>query len=121
MNHLKSESFATSETAVPEEDASFAELLSSFERHHGESAGETLQGVIVSVSPEAILVDIGRKMEGALPLSVWREQHEEEPKPGDSIVVRAAAMRKAISVYRSCGSSDRRIGAACSARLWNAR
>ncbi|HJY05257.1 MAG TPA: S1 RNA-binding domain-containing protein, partial [Bryobacteraceae bacterium] len=89
MNHLKSESFATSETAVPEEDASFAELLSSFERQHGESAGETLQGVIVSVSPEAILVDIGRKMEGALPLSVWREQHEEEPKPGDSIVVTA--------------------------------
>ena len=75
MNHLKSESFATSETAVPEEDASFAELLSSFERQHGESAGETLQGVIVSVSPEAILVDIGRKMEGALPLSVGKPAH----------------------------------------------
>ena len=87
MNHLKSESFVTSETPVPEDDASFAELLSSFEQQHGESAGQTLQGVIVSVSPEAILVDIGRKMEGSLPLSAWREQHDEEPKPGDAIAV----------------------------------
>lgn len=91
MSDPKSESFVTSEAAVSEEDASFAELLSSFEQQHGEAAGETLQGVIVSVSPEAILVDIGRKMEGSLPLSLWREQHDDDPKPGDAVPVLAGS------------------------------
>jgi small subunit ribosomal protein S1 len=42
---------------------------------------------VVSVSPETILVDIGRKIEGSLPLSAWREEHDEEPKPGDAVDV----------------------------------
>jgi small subunit ribosomal protein S1 len=70
------------------EDTSFAEILSNFEQQHSDSGGtETIQGIVVSVSPEAILVDIGRKTEGSLPRNAWSEHHPEEPKVGDTVPV----------------------------------
>jgi small subunit ribosomal protein S1 len=82
------------ETLIPatpsanREDASFAEMLSSFEQQHaGDAAGETIAGTIVSVGPETILVDIGRKIEGALPLSKWNETQIGEPQRGAVIQV----------------------------------
>jgi small subunit ribosomal protein S1 len=70
------------------QDTSFAELLSNFEQEHAEGRGtETVQGVIISANAETILVDIGRKTEGALPVSVWREQSKEEPHVGASVSV----------------------------------
>ncbi len=68
------------------EDSSFGEILSSFEREHTESGGETT-GRIVSVDAENILVDIGRKTEGSLPLAKWKEAEQGEAKVGASIVV----------------------------------
>lgn len=67
------------------EDSSFAEMLSSFEQQH--APGEAVSGTIVSVGPEAILVDIGRKTEGSLPLSKWRETEKREPRAGESVAV----------------------------------
>jgi small subunit ribosomal protein S1 len=74
-----------------QEDTSFAELLSNFEQQHSETGGtESIQGVIVSITADTILVDIGRKTEGSLARSVWNEQHTEEPKTGDTVSVVAS-------------------------------
>lgn len=71
-----------------QEEPSFGELLSSFEQQHADERGsETVTGTVVSVGADAILVDIGRKIEGSLPFSKWREVAEGEPKRGDSIAV----------------------------------
>jgi len=69
------------------EDASFADILSTFEREHSESPGETLHGTIVSVGPENILIDIGRKTEGSLSLAKWKETQPDDPKVGATLPV----------------------------------
>jgi small subunit ribosomal protein S1 len=75
------------ETPSPEE-SSFAEILSNFEQQHADGRdSETVTGTIVSVGAETILVDIGRKIEGSLPLSKWRETSPGEPRAGDSLRV----------------------------------
>lgn len=52
--------------AVPDEP-SFGDVLDQFEAEHAaEGESSALEGVVVGVSPELILVDIGRKMEGVL-------------------------------------------------------
>ena len=57
--------------SVPAEDeSSFASILSEFEQqHHGQGQGQTVQGTVVSISPESVFVDIGRKMDGIIPVS----------------------------------------------------
>src|SRR4051794_35934249 len=64
----------------PEENSEFAELLSNFER-------QPEGGTIVSVRPDAIVIDIGRKVEGILPLAKWKESRAGEPSVGDVISV----------------------------------
>src|SRR5271155_245893 len=51
------------EAATP--DTSFGDLLSEFEQTH-HSRGETVDGTVVSVTPEAVFVDLGRKMDGVI-------------------------------------------------------
>lgn len=48
-------------------DASFGEILSRFEQTH-HSGGGTLEGTVASVTPDGVFVDIGRKMDGVLPV-----------------------------------------------------
>lgn len=50
------------------EESSFGDVLRQFEaEHHGaEGRDAVLEGTVVSVSEEAIVVDVGRKMEGIL-------------------------------------------------------
>jgi small subunit ribosomal protein S1 len=72
------------------EDSTFAEMLSDFEHQHADvKAGETVAGTVVSVGPEAILIDIGRKIEGSLTLAKWQESGAGEPKRGATIMVSA--------------------------------
>jgi small subunit ribosomal protein S1 len=55
-------------------DSSFAEILSEFEQqHHGHPSGQALQGTVVSITPESVFVDLGRKMDGVLPTEFFRE------------------------------------------------
>ncbi|MGA8030217.1 MAG: S1 RNA-binding domain-containing protein [Bryobacteraceae bacterium] len=75
-------------TTNPSEDSSFAEILSSFEQQHADGKrGETVTGTIVSVTPETILVNIGRKIEGSLSLEKWREIEEGDPQIGAVIPI----------------------------------
>src|SRR5581483_11889065 len=46
-------------------DTSFGDILTQFERAH-QHGGETLEGTVVSVTPEAVFVDLGRKMDGVI-------------------------------------------------------
>ena len=60
------ESLATSLDTLdtPPEDNSFGDILSEFEQaRHGRRNNEALEGTVVSISPESVFVDIGRKVE----------------------------------------------------------
>ncbi len=68
---------------VPSVDTSFGDILSQFEQSHQAAESETLEGTVVSVTPDGVFVDIGRKMDGVLPADAAGVQL----KPGDKIVV----------------------------------
>ena len=72
-----------------QEDSSFADILSEFEQqHHGHSAGQALEGAVVSITPESVFVDVGRKMDGVLPTELFRESSGELAiKVGDRLLV----------------------------------
>jgi small subunit ribosomal protein S1 len=56
------------------EDNSFGDILSEFEQsHRGKRNTEALEGTVVSISPESIFVDIGRKVDGILPVEKFRD------------------------------------------------
>ncbi len=75
----------------PDDDnnESFSDLLSQYERTHArvsEVADRQLQGTVVAVTADSVLLDIGYKTEGILPLSAF--QSTEQPvKPGDKFSV----------------------------------
>jgi len=53
---------------------SFAEILSEFEQHHhGPVPGQAIDGRVVSISADTVFVDIGRKIDGMLPVEFFRE------------------------------------------------
>ena len=78
-------------TAAPSTDAteSFGEALSQFDRSHAGSAGDSskqLEGTVVAVTADTVIVDIGFKSEGILPLAPFQAAGE-EVKPGDRLPV----------------------------------
>jgi len=77
------------QAASGQNEASFGDILSQFEQEHrSEGGAETVQGTVVSVTPENIVVDIGRKMEGLLSFAQYRSHGgDAEVKQGDAITV----------------------------------
>jgi small subunit ribosomal protein S1 len=72
--------------APAESGESFGELLSQYEKIHSrkdESGGKQLVGTVISVSGDAVYLDIGFKSEGILPVAALGT----EAKPGDRIAV----------------------------------
>ena len=81
----KPEPAAEPDPAVPEE--SFADIFSEFQRTHSRRAGESqIRGTVVAITPDSVLVDIGFKSEGNLPLTAFAAA-KEPPKPGDILQV----------------------------------
>jgi small subunit ribosomal protein S1 len=79
---------ASTEDSAREEESSFADMLSNFDRRHAdENKGDTVTGTVVSVGAEVILVDVGRKIEGSLPVTKWRETEQGEPHIGTAVNV----------------------------------
>lgn len=80
------ESAPAEESAAQSEEASFEDVLRKFEAEHAaEGDSSFLDGVVVSVTEDAIVVDVGRKMEGVL-----RPDHPGLPagiRPGTRMVV----------------------------------
>ncbi|MBK7927368.1 MAG: S1 RNA-binding domain-containing protein [Bryobacterales bacterium] len=75
--------------STPEE--SFGDILSQFEsehRHSTEAVGESVNGTVVSIGEDAVLIDVGRKSEGALALAtVTAPDGTVMVKPGDQVSV----------------------------------
>ena len=66
---------------------SFADVLSAFEHSHSHRAeSRQLQGTVVSLTADQVVLDVGDKMEGVLPRSAF-ENNAEAVKPGDSFPV----------------------------------
>ena len=73
-------------------EESFGDILSQFEQeqHRGpsEAVGESVNGTVVSIGDDAVLIDIGRKSEGALALAtVTAPDGTVMVKPGDQVSV----------------------------------
>jgi small subunit ribosomal protein S1 len=66
---------------VAPSDTSFGDILNEFEQSH-HARGETLEGTVVSVTPDTVFVDIGRKTDGVLPVDPAIPL-----KPGQKLVV----------------------------------
>ena len=76
------------EESAQREDSTFAEMLSDFEQQHADTkTGETRSGTVVSIGPAVVLIDIGRKIEGSLPVAKWLEAGFDEPKRGATVMV----------------------------------
>ena len=73
---------------VPKEpEESFGDVLRDYERTHMHRAAQNrLEGTVISVSADQVILDIGYKMEGVLPRSAF-ENNAEGVKPGDRFPV----------------------------------
>ncbi|MFP5206421.1 MAG: S1 RNA-binding domain-containing protein [Acidobacteriota bacterium] len=70
-----------------ESQSSFGDLLKEFERGHTHRTGASqLEGTVVSLLPEQVLLDVGYKMEGVLPRSSFPD-NAAGVKPGDRFAV----------------------------------
>src|ERR1700734_117079 len=72
-----------------ESTESFGDLLSQFEQSHShkrEDGSRQLEGTVVAVTADSVLLDIGFKSEGILPLAIFQDAGE-SVKPGDKFPV----------------------------------
>jgi small subunit ribosomal protein S1 len=76
-------------TAAAESGESFGELFSQYERDRSRKPAEGkqgLQGTVVAVTIDSVILDIGYKTEGILPLTAF-EGSSAQVKPGDKLPV----------------------------------
>src|SRR3984893_6291178 len=74
---------------INETDESFKDILSQFEQSKSRKpaeAGRGREGTVIAVTVDSVLVDIGFKTEGTLPLAVFQGAGE-AVKQGDKLVV----------------------------------
>ncbi|HTJ29024.1 MAG TPA: S1 RNA-binding domain-containing protein [Acidobacteriaceae bacterium] len=101
---------ALKDAAPAEAEESFAEIFSEFQRANvrREASGQ-LRGTIVSITPDAVLVDIGFKIEGMLPPTAFAG-HKEAPKVGDTVLVSTKGRTEdgyyALSLFRTAVPKD---------------
>jgi small subunit ribosomal protein S1 len=71
-----------------ETQESFAELLSQYDRKRkrpAEGGGQGLEGTVIAVTADSVILDVGYKSEGVLPLTALREG--ETLSPGEKLPV----------------------------------
>jgi small subunit ribosomal protein S1 len=91
-NHKNRDIFASPEGAPKDQEnssESFESVLSQFEKDHAnesKSGSAQKEGVVVSISADLVFLDIGLKIEGALPRTEFRD-NAEGISPGDRITV----------------------------------
>ncbi len=75
--------------SATESNESFSDLLSQFEKSHShkrEDGGKQLEGTVIAITADSVILDIGFKSEGILPLSAF-ESAGETAKPGIKLLV----------------------------------
>ncbi|HVX57635.1 MAG TPA: S1 RNA-binding domain-containing protein, partial [Candidatus Saccharimonadales bacterium] len=74
--------------APAEPDENFGDLLAQFEKSHAHKieAGPSLQGTVVSITPDQVFLDVGYKIEGVLPRSAF-EKNADGVQRGDTLPV----------------------------------
>lgn len=73
--------------STPESIESFGDLLSQYEKSHAqktEAGGRQVEATVITVSPEFVFLDIGYKIEGALPVAALQGK---TVSPGDKLTV----------------------------------
>jgi small subunit ribosomal protein S1 len=85
-----------SNPAIPESPSatesteSFSDLLSQYEKSHArkgnEGGSKQLEGTVIAITADSVILDIGFKSEGILPLSAF-ESAGETAKPGQKLLV----------------------------------
>jgi small subunit ribosomal protein S1 len=61
---------------MPERGENFADILSQYEQSHThkpDAGGQGLTGTVVAVSPEQVVIDIGQKTEGVMPVDAFKD------------------------------------------------
>jgi len=80
---------STAETAPASEPVeSFKDIFSEYEQSHSrkkEAGGQGREGTVIAVTADSIVLDIGFKTEGVLPLTAFPA--DKLPKPGDRVRV----------------------------------
>jgi small subunit ribosomal protein S1 len=76
------------ESAPAEATESFNDIFSQYERSHSrkkEAGAQGREGTVIAVTADSIVLDVGFKTEGVLPLSAFPA--DKLPKPGDKVQV----------------------------------
>src|SRR5208283_2318937 len=73
---------------TPEPEESFGDVLSQYEQSHSHRAadGQQLEGTVIAIDADSVILNIGYKSEGILPLATFQGA-DEAPKPGDTLLV----------------------------------
>ena len=105
----REEQSAVVEAPAEPEEESFGEIFSDFQRTHNRRTGEEgkqISGTVVAVNAESVIVDIGFKSEGILPLTAMREP----ANVGDTLLVsvkgRDADGYYELSLFRTAQPKD---------------
>jgi len=86
-SELTSNEQPPNEATTSDTSPSFGSLLSEFERSHTVKRVEgSREGTVVSVSADSVILDVGFKTEGILPLTEL-QKYRESVKPGDKLQV----------------------------------
>src|ERR1700675_4957800 len=77
--------------SMTETSESFSELFTKYEKSHarkrsGEDSSKQLEGTVIAISADSVILDIGFKSEGILPLAAF-EAAGETLKPGNKLLV----------------------------------
>src|ERR1700728_787221 len=75
--------------STTEATESFSDFLSQYEKSHArkrEDGGKQLEGTVIAITADSVILDIGFKSEGILPLSAF-ESAGETAKPGQKLLV----------------------------------
>jgi len=79
---------APESTPAPEPAESFKDIFSEYEQSHSrksEAGNQRREGTVIAVTADSIILDIGFKTEGVLPLTAFPP--DKPPKPGDKVQV----------------------------------
>ena len=88
--------------AVPEVTESFGDILAEFQQSHARKPGggaEGREGTVIAVSGESVLMDMGLKVEGILPLAAL-QRADQAVKPGDKVLVTITGRDPESGYYR---------------------